>query len=87
MPVIQHFDKQGRCRKILAEQAPEAVYNDVRKVLDGELNKRIASPAAAEAKVEAKGPVEQTYAMIKPDVTARGADEVARMLARIKELG
>ncbi len=28
-----------------------------------------------------------TYAMIKPDVTARGAEEVARMLARVREIG
>ena len=37
-PVIQHYDKLGKVRKISCLNSPAGVYNEVRKVLLGDLN-------------------------------------------------
>jgi adenylate kinase len=33
-PVIDHYDKQGKLRRINAEQTPEKVFADIKNILD-----------------------------------------------------
>jgi thymidylate kinase len=33
-PVIDHYDKQGKLRRINAEQTPDKVFADIKKALD-----------------------------------------------------
>ena len=34
-PVIDHYDKQNKLKRIDSERSPDVVFNDVEKILDG----------------------------------------------------
>jgi len=51
MPVVDHFEKQGRVRKISAEQTPDEVYAEVQQAFEGAGFKKQESFAMPDKKV------------------------------------
>lgn len=52
LPVVDHYEKQGKAYKISATQTPDEVFVEVQKVLDG--SKKAAAAAPAEKLPEGK---------------------------------